>query len=257
MVNQCTHLVPQLRWLRLLLCTCCHGLSGSIWSWISHGLSPLSVVFSQTSCYFHHWWYRKAIGLWQNANILLCTRNHGAHHVQVPSMIRTSPVSATHKMHPGHVCNPFVLFCSIIALVSTFHGAKSRHWAWLRRGYWCYRSLIDWLIEIVHEGSSLVEMFIKETNMGVITCIIYPFYRYKEQRWNVSSKYLPCYLYWQYRYSKFDFKVVLKVGGGDFRGSIAVFKGGILCRTDQYFKHKFAGTLKSSRNTLPTELFVN
>ena len=23
----------------------------------------------------------------------------------------------------------------------------SRHWAWLRRGYWRYRSLIDWLID--------------------------------------------------------------------------------------------------------------
>ena len=23
----------------------------------------------------------------------------------------------------------------------------SRHWAWLRQGYWCYRSLIDWLID--------------------------------------------------------------------------------------------------------------
>ena len=25
----------------------------------------------------------------------------------------------------------------------------SRHWAWLRRAYWCYKSLIDWLIEII------------------------------------------------------------------------------------------------------------
>ena len=23
----------------------------------------------------------------------------------------------------------------------------SRHWAWLRRGYWCYRNLVDWLID--------------------------------------------------------------------------------------------------------------
>ena len=25
----------------------------------------------------------------------------------------------------------------------------SRHWAWLRRGYWCYRSLIDWYMNVV------------------------------------------------------------------------------------------------------------
>ena len=29
-----------------------------------------------------------------------------------------------------------------------------RHWAWLRRGYWCYRNLIDWLIDWIRRLQS-------------------------------------------------------------------------------------------------------
>ena len=41
---------------------------------------------------------------------------------------------------PVDVTEPFPRFC---CWTLTW---LSRHWAWLRRGYWPYRSLIDWLI---------------------------------------------------------------------------------------------------------------
>ena len=35
-------------------------------------------------------------------------------------------------------------------LVASSLGFQSRHWAWLRRGYWRYRNLIDWLVATMH-----------------------------------------------------------------------------------------------------------
>ena len=42
--------------------------------------------------------------------------------------------------------NSTKIFCSILAIL--FYSTSPRHWAWLRRGYWHYRNLIDWLIEV-------------------------------------------------------------------------------------------------------------
>ena len=46
-----------------------------------------------------------------------------------------------HARWPVDVAELFLQFCcwTLIRL--------SRHWAWLCRGYWCYRSFIDWLLD--------------------------------------------------------------------------------------------------------------
>ena len=54
-----------------------------------------------------------------------------------------------HSPWPVDVTELFPLFCcwTLIWL--------SRHWAWLRRGYWRYRGFIDWLIDIpLHRSRS-------------------------------------------------------------------------------------------------------
>ena len=55
------------------------------------------------------------------------------------SLIWPVPDRYRHSPWPVDVTELFPRFCcwTLIWL--------SRHWSWLRRGYWCYRSLIDWL----------------------------------------------------------------------------------------------------------------
>ena len=57
------------------------------------------------------------------------------------SLIWPTPHRYRHSPWPVDVTELFPRFCcwTLIWL--------SRHWAWLCRGYWCYRSLIDWLID--------------------------------------------------------------------------------------------------------------
>ena len=57
------------------------------------------------------------------------------------SLIWLFPHRYRHSPWPVDVTELFPRFCcwTLIWL--------SRHWAWLRRGYWHYRSLIDWLID--------------------------------------------------------------------------------------------------------------
>ena len=58
------------------------------------------------------------------------------------SLIWPFPHRYRHSPWPVDVTELFPRFCcwTLIWL--------SRHWAWLRRGYWRYGSLIDWLIDI-------------------------------------------------------------------------------------------------------------
>ena len=62
------------------------------------------------------------------------------------SLIRPVPHRYCHSPWPVDVAELFPRFCcwTLIWL--------SRHWVWLRRGYWRYRSLIDWLIDTVLDG---------------------------------------------------------------------------------------------------------
>ena len=65
------------------------------------------------------------------------------------SLIWPFPRRYRHSPWPVDVTELFPRFCcwTLISL--------SRHWAWLRRGYWRYRSLIDWLIDWFSDSGTL------------------------------------------------------------------------------------------------------
>ena len=46
-----------------------------------------------------------------------------------------------------------------------------RHWVWLRRGYWRYRNLIDWLID--HRISAMIYFFKKRVYTELVNIIRY------------------------------------------------------------------------------------
>ena len=58
-----------------------------------------------------------------------------------------------------------------------------RHWTWLRRGYWRYRNLIDWLIYIVK--SALLSF--RKWHI-ILKCALID--NFRNWRWNVSSLYI-------------------------------------------------------------------
>ena len=62
------------------------------------------------------------------------------------SLIWPFPHRYRHSPWPVDVTELFPRFCcwTLIWL--------SRHWAWLRRGYWRYRTLIDWFIYLLWTG---------------------------------------------------------------------------------------------------------
>ena len=62
------------------------------------------------------------------------------------SLIWPFPHRYHHSPWPVDVTELFPRFCcwTLIWLL--------RHWAWLRQGYWRYRSFIDWLIELLLES---------------------------------------------------------------------------------------------------------
>ena len=85
-----------------------------------------------------------APSLWNNCRCLsvqpvqlLPSRNIWRH----TSLIWSFPHSYRHSPWPVDVTELVPRFCcwTLIWLL--------RHWVWLCRGYWCYRSLIDWLID--------------------------------------------------------------------------------------------------------------